>query len=66
VFPGIQRPLQPLSKGAQKLLELVADIGVDHMIMVFQKCRIQKLWVHGDFRPDFKGRPGSLHDVLHG
>jgi hypothetical protein len=36
-LPGKLRPLQPGIKGAQLLLELEANLGIVHMILVF--CR---------------------------
>jgi hypothetical protein len=34
------------------------NLGVIHMMLVLQECRVQELWGYGDFHPDFKGKPG--------
>jgi L-asparagine transporter-like permease len=44
-------------QGTQLLLKLVVGLGVVHMIVGLQACKIQELWNHGGFHPDFKGKP---------
>jgi hypothetical protein len=31
------------------LLKLVVDLGIVHMMLVLQACRMQELWGHGAF-----------------
>jgi hypothetical protein len=37
----------------------MADLGVIHMILFFQAYKMQELWSHGGFQPDFKDSLGS-------
>lgn len=53
-----QRTLQSWSKRNPLLLKLLADLGIIHMVPVFQVCGMQELWGYGCIHPHFKGRPG--------
>jgi hypothetical protein len=52
---GTQKPLHPVSNGIIILLKLAADLGIVHVILMYQVFRMQVLQGHGDTQPSFKG-----------
>jgi hypothetical protein len=61
--PDPQMLLQLLSKVAQILLKLAADLGIIHVMLILQTCRMQELWYYGSFHQDFKRRPEKPGNV---
>lgn len=56
--PSTQKSLQQWPKKTWLLLELLANLGVIHTMLVLLACRMQELWVHGAFHSDFRGSLG--------
>jgi hypothetical protein len=59
----LQKLLQQWCKVVQLLLELVTDLSIIHVVLILRAYRIQELWGHGSFHPDFKERlvkPGNV------
>jgi hypothetical protein len=65
-YPDKKRTLHPWFKREKLLLELVSDIDIVHVMLVLQVDRIQVLWDHGHFHPDFKRSPGRKGTVCQG
>jgi hypothetical protein len=54
-YLGTQRPLHPVSNGIIILLKLTADLGILHVMLMYQVFRMQVLQCHGDIQPSFNG-----------
>lgn len=55
-------------QGAWLLLELAVLLGIIYDVLVFQAYRMQELWGHGGFHPNFKRSPwwsDALHGAMH-
>jgi hypothetical protein len=62
-YLGTQRPLHPVSNGIIILLKLTADLGILHVMLMYQVFRMQVLQCHGDIQPSFKGRTVRASNV---
>lgn len=49
--------------GDQADIPLAAGLGVIHVMLALQACRMQELQHHGGFHTDFNGKPGKLDTV---
>lgn len=54
--PGT-RPLQPREKEAWLQLQLAADLGITHLVLVLGVCRMQDLRCQEGFCSDLRRRP---------
>lgn len=52
------------SSTKQLVLKLMSNVGFTHVMLIFEVCRMQPLFVQGSFHSDFRGRPGGPGSML--